>query len=139
MQKWKYVVPAVLLIGVSSADAAGWRFWERSSSAPVTSAQSVSAARDDAAVELRGQITGQQSNDRYIFSDQSGSVLVSVNDRSVEEPLAAGTPVEIVGAVDRDSSGRAEVEARSVTVLASASMPDSTFPGNEDFRHHTPD
>lgn len=121
MQRLKHTLPFVLLFGVNAAVADSFG----SSQPPVSSARSVSSAPVGAPVTLRGEIAGQQSPGRYVFSDNTGSVLVSVNNSAIGGPIEAGTPVEIVGQIDSKSRGRAEIDARSVTVLASNSLPSS--------------
>jgi|SRR5882672_519330 len=133
MQKWKYLLPTLWLLGVSAAGAQGW-----SSTAPITNAKSVSEATSDQPVKLRGEIVGQRDSDKYVFADNSGSVLVNVAGNTVNRPLEPGTPVEIVGEVASRTFGGPQVDARAVTVLASNGV-SYPAPMNDDFLHHTPD
>jgi uncharacterized protein (TIGR00156 family) len=126
MQKLKYTLPFVLLLGVTAADAGG--FGNSTSAPAVSSARSVSSASDGDSVKLRGQIVNQQGAERYVFADNTGSVLVNVDESATSSPIVAGTPVEIVGQVDQRAFGQPQIEARSVTVLASSSQTPAQSP-----------
>ena len=88
-------------------------------SAPVTSARNVASAQGDQQVKLRGKIVSQQSRNQYVFSDGTGSVVIEADSRTLNgRKLAAGTEVEIRGAVDKRRVNNApKVDAQSVTVL----------------------
>ena len=70
--------------------------------------------RDDAPVILRGYILRYLGNERYIFSDSTGSITVEIERRvwgnlSIDE----NDLVEISGEIDRDRN-RIEVEVVSI-------------------------
>jgi uncharacterized protein (TIGR00156 family) len=127
MHRLKYTLPSVLLFGVSAAAADS--FGE--SGSRVSSAKSASSAPAGAPVTLRGEIAQRQSAERYVFADNTGKVLVNVNDSTIRGPLETGAQVEIVGQVDDKPFGRTQVNARSVTVLASNSAPAAPDPVNQ--------
>ena len=132
MQKpLKYVVPLVVLFGAGAASAqdtspppssrAAQSERSTQSAAPITEARDVAAAKDEQAVKLRGKIVKQERGNQYVFSDGTGNVLVEIGDKLLNgNKLMAGTQVEIEGKVDTRIMRDPKVEARSVTVLASA-------------------
>lgn len=153
MRKLLYVLPAVLLFGVSAAGAqnqpghvdseqdkgaapqAQPKQASPKNSAPITSAQAVASAKDDQPVKLRGQIVSQKSRNEYVFSDGTGNVDVEIGARAFKgdnKQLKAGTQVEIVGEVDTRRKQQPKVEAKSVTIAASSGSPSgSGAPMNE--------
>jgi uncharacterized protein (TIGR00156 family) len=101
----------------------GWQDRAARNSAPVTSAGNVASAQADQRVRLRGRIVSQQSRNQYVLSDGTGNVVVEVNSRLISgKQLAAGTEVEIRGAVDKRKSPK--VDAQSVRILAVDGMRD---------------
>jgi uncharacterized protein (TIGR00156 family) len=149
MSKLFYVLPAVLLFGVSAAGAQSNQpaptDFERNdsaapgkssaqgkpagaapkNSAPITSAQGVASAKADQPVKLRGTIVSEKSKNQYIFTDGTGNVDVDIPSKVLNgSRLSAGTQVEIVGEVDtRLFKRQPKVEAKSVTVVASSISP----------------
>jgi uncharacterized protein (TIGR00156 family) len=148
MRKLLYVLPAVLLFGVSAAGAQSkpaQTDFERNDSAapgkssaqgkpasaspkdsaPITSAQGVASAKDEQPVKLRGKIVSEKSKNQYVFTDGTGNVDVDIPGKVLNgSRLSAGTQVEIVGEVDtRWFKRQPKVEAKSVTVIASSMNP----------------
>ena len=118
MRKLMYWVPAVLLFGVSAADA-------QKPPAPVTSAKSVESAEGDQIVKLRGEIVQKRGGNEYVFSDGTGIVVVQISEKLLKgKTIPSGTPVEIVGEVNKGLLRQSKVEARSLTVLASSGQPE---------------
>ena len=117
----RYVVPIVLLFGSGAAHAQS--NGKGGSPQPITSAESVKAAKGDQIVKLRGQIVRQEEDGRYTFSDGTAEVIVEMNSRVVKGPVPPGTRVEIVGEVEKRLFARPIVQAKSVTVLASSPVP----------------
>lgn len=148
MRKLRYVLPAVFLFGVSAAVGAqekdptqggslpkdsGAQKESAKNAAPITSAQSVATARNNQPVKLSGEIVSQKSRNQYVFSDGTGRVEVDIPSKALNgAKLSAGTKVEITGAVDTRIAREPKVEAKSVTVLASASPGGSSTPMREE-------
>ncbi|MDR1933173.1 MAG: NirD/YgiW/YdeI family stress tolerance protein [Spirochaetales bacterium] len=70
--------------------------------------------RDDSPVTLRGKIERFLGDEKYLFSDDSGSIIVEIDNRlwngvSVNQ----NDTVEIIGEIDKDFKG-IEVEASSI-------------------------
>jgi len=138
MKKSLYVLPAVLLFGVTAASAQGQTQKpqdpmssssqkQSKSSAKngpeITTASAVAAGKDDQKVRLKGTIVGKQGGNEYMFRDDSGNVLVEIGSRALKgsnKQLVAGTEVEIQGEVDTRKGKSPKVEAKTVTVLAAA-------------------
>ena len=139
MQKLKYVMAIVLLLGAGVVQARGWG----QSEAPLSSVEGVQDTQDAASVSegdeirLRGHIVSQQSTESFVFSDGTGVALLTVEDAGFNRALAPGTPVEIVGDIERTRYGEPMIEIRSISVLASASDMEPAEYG--DWLHQEPD
>ncbi|MDR0716757.1 MAG: NirD/YgiW/YdeI family stress tolerance protein [Azoarcus sp.] len=87
----------------------------------VPEAKTVSEAKslpDDAKVTLRGNIVRGLGDEKYLFRDATGEIVVEIDDdlwrgRTVE----AKDTVEIRGEVDRDWTVSVEIEAGSIQKL----------------------
>jgi uncharacterized protein (TIGR00156 family) len=120
----QYVLPIVLLFGVSAAGA--------QSVMPITEVAGVVAAKDDQSVTLRGQIVKQETRTQYLFSDGTGNILVEIKDDLIKgNHLPVGTEVEIEGRVETRFLNTPKIEARSVIVLASNGLPKYREPGRD--------
>lgn len=159
MRKSLYTLPMVFLLGMSTAGAEGnspaplgsGTEWERrnapqvssddqvnarnaspqESSAAITQAQGVATAQDDQHVLLRGKIVSQEGDNEFMFSDDSGDVLVEIDDEVLNgQRISAGSEVEIQGQVNSRFWASPKVEAKAVNVVASASG-NSSAPSSE--------
>jgi uncharacterized protein (TIGR00156 family) len=70
--------------------------------------------RDDYPVALRGKIERFLGDEKYLFTDETGSIIVEIDNRlwrglSVDQ----NDTVEIIGEVDRDFT-RTEIEVSSI-------------------------
>jgi uncharacterized protein (TIGR00156 family) len=116
MEKKKLIIAVVLLaLFVFSAYAQQGGF--RGPSTDITTVAQARTLRDDTPVILRGKIERFLGNDRYQFSDETGSITIEIERRvwgslSVDE----NDTVEISGEIDREWNS-IEVEARSITKL----------------------
>ena len=64
---------------------------------------------DDQWVTLRGQVTQQVSNDKYLFSDGTGTLVLDTDDGA--PPLPVGATITVQGRVDVDD-GKVEVNVK---------------------------
>jgi uncharacterized protein (TIGR00156 family) len=111
MRKWIYVLPSVLLFGVSAAGAQGGR--------PIMNAQDVAVAKNSQSVALRGEIVSQQARNQYLLTDGTGNVLVEISDDLLKgNRLAPGTEVEVEGTVAIRVLRDPKVDVQAVTILA---------------------
>ena len=116
MRKWIYVLPAVLLFGVSAAGAQDGR--------PIMNAQDVAGAKNSQSVALRGEIVSQQAKNQYLLTDGTGNVLVEIRDDLLKgNRLAPGTEVEVEGTVELRRLRDPKVDAQAVTILALHDVP----------------
>ena len=83
----------------------------------VTSVAQALMLRDDSPVILRGRIERFLGNEKYTFSDGTGSIIIEI-DRRVWGTLSVNEndTVEISGEIDRNWNG-VEVEVRSIRKL----------------------
>jgi uncharacterized protein (TIGR00156 family) len=123
MRKWIYMLPAVLLFGVSSARG----------DRPIMNAQDVPTAKDSQSVALRGEIVSQQARNQFLLTDGTGNVLVEISDDLLKgNRLAPGTEVEIEGKVAIRALRDPKVDAQRLTVLALHDVvPPGSTPGFE--------
>ena len=70
--------------------------------APNTVAGVKSHAYDDQIVRLRGRLTNYLGEDKYEFTDGSGSITVELDDDRPWGHIGRGQLIDIVGDVDRD-------------------------------------
>ena len=112
MHKSLYSLPIALALGIGAAVAG------QPITAPITTAASVAAGKEDQPVQLRGKIVSRQSRNHYVVADETGSTLVKIPRRMRNgAPLLPGMQVEIEGEVDTSANRPAKVEAKSVTVI----------------------
>jgi uncharacterized protein (TIGR00156 family) len=87
------------------------------SAAPrLTAIEDARKLRDDTPVQLQGQIVSALGNEKYLFRDASGEIIVEIDD-DVWRGLTVGPGdrIEIRGEVDKDFPGfAAEIEVRSL-------------------------
>ena len=67
--------------------------------------------KDDQKVQLRGYIVKSIGDEKYEFKDNTGSITVDIDDDLWQgKPIAANTPVTIIGEVDIDHKPMKRVE-----------------------------
>ncbi|MDR2419556.1 MAG: NirD/YgiW/YdeI family stress tolerance protein [Treponema sp.] len=101
---------ALALIGSMVYAQEGYR---GPSANPVT-VERAKGMRDDAAVTLRGKLEQFLGDEKYLFADDTGSIIVEIENKlwrglSVDQ----NDTVEITGEIDRDFK-KIEVEVRSI-------------------------
>lgn len=112
MRNSLYLLPMTLALGFGAASGG------QPISAPITTAASVAAGKEDQPVLLRGKIVSRQSRNHYVVADETGSTLVKIPRRMRSgAPLLPGMQVEIEGEVDTSANRPAKVEAKSVRVV----------------------
>jgi uncharacterized protein (TIGR00156 family) len=78
------------------------------------SVQEAKSFRDDTPVLLRGNILRYLGDEKYMFADDSGSIIVEIDDRLWRDIFVSENDlIEISGEVDRDFN-RVEIEANSI-------------------------
>jgi uncharacterized protein (TIGR00156 family) len=86
----------------------------RGPGADTVTVEAAKSLRDDYPVALKGKIERFLGDEKYLFSDDSGNIIVEIDDRlwrgiSVDQ----NDTVEIIGEVDRGFT-RVEIEASSI-------------------------
>lgn len=72
---------------------------------------------DDQKVQLRGYVVKSLGDEKYQFKDNTGSITVDIDDDLWHgKPIAANTPVTLIGEVDIDyfPTKRVEIEVDAV-------------------------
>ncbi len=83
----------------------------------VSTAADARNARDDSYCVLEGYIINRISKDHYTFRDQTGTVVVDIDDEDFHgRTVTPETRVRLVGEVDRDF-GRVKVDVDHLEVL----------------------
>jgi uncharacterized protein (TIGR00156 family) len=73
---------------------------------------------DDMVVVLRGKLIRKIRDEKYLFSDGTGEIVVEIDHhRFPAQPITEATTVEIQAEVDKDFIGKPELEAKRVTVV----------------------
>ena len=81
------------------------------------SVQEAKSMRDDSPVLLRGNILRFLGDEKYLFADSSGTIIVEIDDRLWRGIfISENELVEITGEVDREFT-RIEIEANSIRKL----------------------
>ena len=107
----------VLAVNAQQGGGFGGQGGFRGPSAEVTTVAEARTLRDDTPVILRGRIERYLGNERYLFSDDTGSMTIEI-ERKVWGSLSVDENdlVEISGEIDRDRN-RIEVEVVRITRL----------------------
>ena len=113
MKKLIFIVILVMTFMVLVAQEGGFR-GPRAEAITVEQAKTL---RDDAAIILRGYIEKSLGNERYLFSDETGSITIEI-ERKVWGSLTVDENdlIEISGEIDREWN-RIEVEVKTITKL----------------------
>lgn len=105
----------VLASAVAGLGAQEWGY--RGPGAEAVTVEAAKQLRDDHPVILRGRIERFLGDEKYLFADETGSVVIEIDDRLWRGFSAdQNDVVEITGSVDRDFS-RVEIEADSIRKL----------------------
>ncbi len=80
---------------------------------PLTSVAQTRNAGDDTLVSLQGQIVNHIRDDKFLFKDATGSVVIEVDDDDMRAiNLRPGTAVHIRGKVDRKTNRENEIDVK---------------------------
>lgn len=74
--------------------------------------------KDDADVIVRGQLLRQVRDEKYMFSDGSGEILVEIDDDDFpRQPVDETTTVELIGEVDTGRRRAPEIDVDTVRIV----------------------
>jgi uncharacterized protein (TIGR00156 family) len=115
MKKHRIFGVCLMMAVLSSASVFGQGY--QGPGLPPVTVQEAKSLRDDSPVVLRGKIERFLGDEKYTFTDDSGSIIIEIDNRlwkglSVDQ----NDTVEITGEVDKDFT-RTKVEASSIKIL----------------------
>lgn len=86
--------------------------------AAVNTVQGALNAYDDTIVTLTGKITRQVAHEKYEFSDNTGTIIVEIDDDEWYGVQAGpNDTVQIRGEVDSDTFRRNEIDVKFITIV----------------------
>ncbi len=107
-----------------------WAQFEESRHAGLMTVSAAQEAVDDSRVALTGTILRQLGDERYLFKDATGTMIVEIDhEHWPKVPLKPETILRISGEIDRDW-GTTEVEVERVEVGKASSQDFSQFQRN---------
>jgi len=84
----------------------------------ITTVAAARQAADDTAVILEGYITRRiNQDDRYEFKDQTGTIIVEIDNDDWPGPVSDKTKVRLYGEVDKDLIGKAEIDVDHLEII----------------------
>lgn len=82
----------------------------------IATAQEAKGMSDNAFVTLRGRIDRRLGSDEYVFQDESGTIVVEIDDEEwFGMTVTPDTPIEISGAVERGWFSGVKVDVHRVS------------------------
>ena len=107
---------AKTLIAVTVAVSAGFATAntavnQNAITAPIMTVKQALVAKDDTKVQVKGYVVKSIGDEKYQFRDATGSMTVDIDDDLWQgKPIAANTPVTLIGEVDIDYKPTKRVE-----------------------------
>lgn len=115
---------AAVALGMALSSAAiakpnlGGGFTGPSADAKTTTVEEAKKLNDDAHVVMRGNIKQNIGHEKYLFEDQTGSIVVEIDDDDWNGvTVGAEDLVEIRGEVDTHWSKPTDIDVETVTVI----------------------
>ncbi|SPT70715.1 YgiW/YdeI family stress tolerance OB fold protein [Anaerobiospirillum thomasii] len=117
---------AAMIFTVSSVSAAPQGFDNASATAPqgfsaaaatnMTVANVIANGTDEMDVTMRGRITKMLGQDKFIFEDETGTIVVELDDDKDWSHIQKDQLIDIHGEVDRDANS-IKVDVKDATAL----------------------
>lgn len=83
-----------------------------------TTVQDAKKMNDDSRVALTGKIVSRIGDDKYLFRDATGDIVVEIEDEDFGgQDVSAENTVIIIGEVDKDFGREAEIDAKGLKVI----------------------
>ncbi|HRM15283.1 MAG TPA: NirD/YgiW/YdeI family stress tolerance protein [Acinetobacter parvus] len=77
----------------------------------ITTVKQALTLKNDTPVKLKGYVVKATGDEKYQFSDQTGSITVNIDDDLWQgQPVSAKTPVTLIGEIDIDYKPTKRVE-----------------------------
>ena len=109
----KVAVVIAGLVGATTFAVANTTAVNQQALAPtqITTVKQALTLKDDTPVQLKGYVVKATGDEKYQFSDQTGSITVDIDDDLWQgQPVSAKTPVTIIGEIDIDYKPTKRVE-----------------------------
>ncbi len=82
-----------------------------------TTVQQALSMRDDTPVTLTGKIVSSLGDEKYLFRDATGEIIIEIDDEDWRGiTVTPETTLEIVGEVDKELLGRTKIDVDSFSV-----------------------
>ncbi|QHH95605.1 NirD/YgiW/YdeI family stress tolerance protein [Acinetobacter gyllenbergii] len=101
------------LVGVTTFAVANTNAVNQQALAPtqITTVKQALTMKDDTPVQLKGYVVKATGDEKYQFSDQTGSITVDIDDDLWQgKAISAKTPVTLIGEIDIDYKPAKRVE-----------------------------
>ncbi|MBD5608527.1 MAG: NirD/YgiW/YdeI family stress tolerance protein [Desulfovibrio sp.] len=83
-----------------------------------TTVQAAKKMSDDSRVALTGNIVSRIGDDKYLFRDGTGDIIVEIDDEDFGgQDVSAQNTVIIIGEVDKDFGRDPEIDAKALKVI----------------------
>lgn len=83
----------------------------------VTTVKEALSARDDTMVTLRGNIISSLGDEKYMFKDSTGEIIVEIDDEDwYGVKVTPENTVEIYGEVDKEVFERTKIDVKSIAI-----------------------
>lgn len=107
-----------MIIGLSAAMAqSGGGFVGPGPAVSGTTVQQALTMRDDSPVTLTGKIVSSLGDEKYLFRDATGEIIIEIDDEDWRGiTVSPETTLEIVGEVDKEFMGRTKIDVNSFSV-----------------------
>ena len=108
------VLALASLSGVALADSTH----EKMQPVATSVSQILQDTKDDQRVTLRGQVTSQISEEKFVFNDGTGEIQLEIDDNLTKvTPLTPPVEVELIGEVDKGMISDTEIEVKSYKLV----------------------
>lgn len=108
----------IALAGFSGAALADFTPHEQMQPIATTVAQILQDAKNDQRVSLRGQVTQQLSEEKFIFNDGTGEIQLDIDDDLTKtSPITPPVEVELIGEVDKGIVSDTEIDVKSFKLI----------------------
>lgn len=118
MQSRNSILAAVALAGTGLVFSAQAQYTGPSDRNAATVESILQQPKDDQDVVIQGRLLRKTGNEKYLFSDGTGEIIVEIDDDDMpREPLDEQMMVELRGEVDTGRDRAPEIEVDSVRLM----------------------
>ena len=117
MKKAFFALLALLTMTAAHAQLGGGFDGPRDPSLAPTTVKKALSMRDDAMVTLTGKIISSLGDEKYLFKDSTGEVIIEIDDEDWHGvKVTPNDTLEIVGKVDKEFMEQTKIDVKSFTV-----------------------